>query len=105
MDSSAWEGMLTGNERMLILCSPHNPGGRVWSEAELREVADFCTRHDLILVSDDIHADLVLPGSARHRMIADRRPSSPDRLVMMTATTKTFNIAGAHIGNVDHPRP
>lgn len=99
MDRSAWEGMLTGNERMLILCSPHNPGGRVWSEAELREVADFCTRHDLILISDDIHADLVLPGSARHRMIADLLPKLAPRLVTLTAATKTFNIAGAHIGN------
>ncbi|SCY48368.1 MalY/PatB family protein [Paracoccus tibetensis] len=99
MDWPDWEGMLSGNERMLILCSPHNPGGRVWSEAELREVADFCTRHDLILVSDDIHGDLVLPGSPRHRMIADLIPGLAPRLVTLTAATKTFNIAGAHIGN------
>lgn len=99
MDWDAWAGMLRGHERMLILCSPHNPGGRVWSEAELNQVADFCIRHDLILLSDDIHADLVLPGSPRHRMIATVAPRIADRLVTLTAATKTFNIAGAHIGN------
>lgn len=98
MDWSRWETMLNGSERMLILCSPHNPGGRVWTEEELRDVADFCTRHDLILVSDDIHADLVMPGH-RHRMIATVVPEIRDRLVTLTAATKTFNIAGAHIGN------
>lgn len=99
MDWSRWEMMLTGNERLMILCSPHNPGGRVWTEEELRQVADFCTRHDLILVSDDIHCDLVYPGH-KHHMIANLVPDISDRLVTLTAATKTFNIAGAHIGNV-----
>jgi cystathionine beta-lyase len=86
---------------MVILCSPHNPGGRVWTPEELSEVADFARRHDLVLVSDEIHADLVLPG---HRHTAMTQiPGVMDRLVMLTATTKTFNIAGAHIGNVIVP--
>ncbi len=85
---------------MLILCSPHNPGGRVWTQAELRATADFCRRHDLILVSDEIHADLVYPGAPRHIPMALAAPDIADRLVMMTAATKTFNIAGAHTGNV-----
>jgi len=105
LDWDAWEGMLTGRERLMILCSPHNPGGRVWSEAELRQVADFCDRHDLILISDDIHADLVLPGGPRHRMMATVAPDILPRLVTLTAATKTFNIAGAHIGNAIIPDP
>jgi cysteine-S-conjugate beta-lyase len=84
---------------MLILCSPHNPGGRVWTAKELRAVADFCVTHDLILVSDEIHHDLVYPGQ-KHIPMPLAAPHVTDRLVMMTATTKTFNIAGAHIGNV-----
>ncbi len=100
MDFDAWETQLTGRERMLILCSPHNPGGRVWTQAELRATADFCRRHDLILVSDEIHADLVYPGAPRHIPMALAAPDIADRLVMMTAATKTFNIAGAHTGNV-----
>lgn len=99
MDVDAWDGQMTGGERMLILCSPHNPGGRVWSEAELRGVAEFCKRHDLILVSDEIHHDLVMPGQ-KHHIMANVAPDIADRLVMMTAATKTFNIAGAHTGNV-----
>ena len=94
----AWEARLTGRERMLILCSPHNPGGRVWRRDELTQIADFCAKHDLILVSDEIHHDLVMPGH-KHTVMA-HVDSAADRLVMMTATTKTFNIAGAHTGNV-----
>ncbi|SNR38952.1 pyridoxal phosphate-dependent aminotransferase [Paracoccus sediminis] len=98
LDWPAWEARLTGREKLLILCSPHNPGGRVWTPGELRQVADFCIRHDLILVSDEIHCDLVMPGH-RHRMTALACPDIADRLVTLTAATKTFNIAGAHIGN------
>lgn len=99
MDFATWDAQMTGRETMMILCSPHNPGGRVWSAAELRGVADFCKRHNLILVSDEIHHDLVMPGHKHHTM-ATAAPDIQDRLVMMTATTKTFNIAGGHSGNV-----
>jgi len=99
MDFDAWDAQMTGTEKMMILCSPHNPNGRVWTLAELQGVADFCQRHDLILVSDEIHHDLVMPGHTHHVM-AKIAPQIADRLVMMTATTKTFNIAGAHLGNV-----
>lgn len=99
MDFGAWDGMMTGRERMFLLCSPHNPGGRVWTAAELRGVAEFCVRHDLILVSDEIHHDLVFPGQ-KHVPMTLAAPEIADRLVMMTATTKTFNIAGSHTGNV-----
>ncbi|MFM2366962.1 MAG: hypothetical protein RIR95_1570 [Pseudomonadota bacterium] len=99
MDFAAWDAKMTGAEKLLILCSPHNPGGRVWSKAELAAVADFCVRHNLILVSDEIHHDLVMPGQ-KHYPMATAVAAISNRLVMMTATTKTFNIAGAHSGNV-----
>lgn len=102
MDFDAWDSQMTGGERMLILCSPHNPGGQVWTQAELRGVADFAKRHDLIVVSDEIHHDLVFPGH-KHIVMPLAAPDISDRLVMMTATTKTFNIAGSHIGNVIIP--
>jgi cysteine-S-conjugate beta-lyase len=98
MDFDAYDAQMTGNEKMLVLCSPHNPGGCVWSRAELQQVADFAKRHDLVLVSDEIHHDLVMPGHTHTPMtLID---GIEDRLVMMTATTKTFNIAGSHSGNV-----
>ncbi|MGB1256075.1 MAG: MalY/PatB family protein [Thiolinea sp.] len=99
MDLEALAQRLRGHETMMILCSPHNPGGRVWSREELQAVADFCIEHDLILVSDEIHHDLVYQP-ARHipmPLIADELES---RLIMLTATTKTFNIAGGLTGNV-----
>jgi cystathionine beta-lyase len=104
LDIDAWDARMTGRERMVVLCSPHNPGGRVWTAGELREIAEFASRHDLILVSDEIHHDLVYPGH-RHIPMTLAAPEIMDRLVMMTATTKTFNIAGAHVGNVIIPDP
>ena len=98
MDFDAWDAQMTGAETMFLLCSPHNPGGRVWTRDELQGVANFCKRHDLILVSDEIHHDLVFSGHT-HTPMAQFRDIT-DRLIMMTATTKTFNIAGTHSGNV-----
>ncbi|MEO9685174.1 MAG: MalY/PatB family protein [Tateyamaria sp.] len=98
MDFDAYDAQMDGSERMVILCSPHNPGGRVWSRAELQAVAAFAKRHELIIVSDEIHHDLVMPGHTHIPMTAIE--GIEDRLVMMTATTKTFNIAGSHAGNV-----
>jgi len=99
LDIGAWDALMTGRERVFLFCSPHNPGGRVWRRDELRAVADFCERHDLILVSDEIHMDLVLPGYT-HLPMSVAAPEIKERLVMMTSTSKTFNIAGAHTGNV-----
>lgn len=99
MDFAAYDAQMTGSEKMVILCSPHNPGGRVWTRDELQGVADFAKRHDLVLVSDEIHHDLVMPGH-NHIAMPLVDDSIMDRLVMMSATTKTFNIAGAHAGNV-----
>ncbi len=99
MDFATYDAQMTGNETMLILCSPHNPGGRVWTRNELQAVADFAKRHDLILVSDEIHHDLVF-SEAKHTVMALVDPSICERLVMMTAASKTFNIAGVYTGNV-----
>ncbi len=102
MDLEALAASLTGRERMVVLCSPHNPGGRVWSPEELRDVAGFCRSHDLLLVSDEIHHDLIHPGH-RHHAMPVVAPECLDRLVMLTASTKAFNIAGALTGNVIIP--
>ncbi len=98
LDFDAYDGMMTGKEKILLLCSPHNPGGRVWTRTELEQMLAFAQRHDLIIVSDEIHHDLILPGQKHIPMaLID---GAADRLVMMTASTKTFNLAGMHTGNV-----
>lgn len=99
MDFDAYENILTGHEKMVILCSPHNPNGRVWTQDELQQVADFCVKHDLILVSDEIHHDLVFSGN-KHIPMSLAVPEITDQLIMLTAASKTFNIAGGHTGNV-----
>lgn len=101
-----FEGLeqLGPDAKMLLFCSPHNPGGRVWTEEELKGVADFCKRHDLILISDEIHMDLVF-SEATHRMMPKTCPEIMDRLVTLVAPTKTFNIAGALTGFPIIPNP
>jgi cystathionine beta-lyase len=102
LDLDAAEDRMTGRERMLIFCSPHNPVGRVWSAGELTAVAEFARRHDLILISDEIHHDLVYPGH-RHLPMPLAAPQALDRTIMLTAPSKTFNLAGLHTGNVIIP--
>jgi cystathionine beta-lyase len=103
MDFATAAQVLTGKERILLLCSPHNPGGRVWSIEELQEVARFAEQHDLLVVADEIHHDLVYPDSLRHTVMARAAPWILDRLVLLTSASKTFNIAGGHLGNVILP--
>ena len=102
MDFEDADARMSGSEKVLILCSPHNPGGRVWTPEELAGVAEFCERHDLLLVSDEIHHDLVYPH-ARFTSTPVVVPGIAHRLVMLTAASKTFNIAGTHTGNVIIP--
>jgi cystathionine beta-lyase len=97
MDLEKLKGQLTPKTKVVLFCSPHNPGGTAWSPAEIRELATFCNDHDLILVSDEIHCDLVFSG-ARHTPTLTAAPDVADRLFTCVAATKTFNLAGAHVG-------
>ena len=99
MDLDTLAASLNGDEKMIIFCSPHNPGGRVWSRDELQKLAYFCERHDLILISDEVHNDLVYKGQ-KHHVLACAVPSICHRLVTLIATTKTFNLAGCMIGSM-----
>ena len=97
MDLEALGQMLTPRTKVVFFCSPHNPGGTVWSVEEIRALAAFCAEHNLILVSDEIHCDLVLDGAA-HVPTMNAAPEIADRLITCVAATKTFNLAGAHVG-------
>ncbi|WP_298570765.1 MalY/PatB family protein [uncultured Aliiroseovarius sp.] len=102
LDLDDAQSRLTGNEKILLWCSPQNPSGRVWSEDELRAVAEFADRNDLLLVSDEIHHDLVYPGNTFVPM-AVAAPDARSRMVTLTAPSKTFNIAGQRTGNMIIP--
>jgi cysteine-S-conjugate beta-lyase len=97
MDLDALKAKLSPRTKIVLFCSPHNPGGTVWSAGEIRELATFCAAHDLILVSDEIHCDLVF-GGAEHTPTLIAAPEIKDLLITCVAATKTFNLAGAHVG-------
>jgi cystathionine beta-lyase len=97
MDLAALRTKLSPRTRIVFFCSPHNPGGTVWSVDEIRALANFCAEHDLILVSDEIHCDLVFKGAC-HTPTITAAPQITDRLITCFAATKTFNLAGAHVG-------
>ncbi|WP_299790965.1 PatB family C-S lyase [uncultured Marivita sp.] len=102
LDFEAAEAALDGTEKMLIFCSPQNPSGRIWSSDELRQVAEFAKRHDLIIVADEIHHDFIYPGFT-FTPFDVAAPDARDRLVVLTASSKTFNIAGLKTGNMIIP--
>jgi len=79
--------------KMLILCNPHNPGGRVWTPEELRELAQICYENNIFVVSDEIHSDMALPGF-RHTPFATVSSEAEDNSITLMAPSKTFNIAG-----------
>lgn len=78
--------------RLLLLCSPHNPVGRVFDQAELRRLADFAERHDLLICSDEIHCGLVLDADRPHRPIAALDAAVAKRTITLMAPSKTWNI-------------
>jgi len=91
-DLEDFERCAAAGARLLLLCSPHNPVGRVWQAQELQALLQICARHDITVVSDEIHADLVYPG-VRHTPLATL---AQDRVKVITAVapSKTFNIPG-----------
>jgi cystathionine beta-lyase len=93
MDLEGLEREFASGARMLLLCNPHNPGGRVWTRAELEQAAELCVRHGAVIVSDEIHADLVLPGR-RHVPAASVSEAAARVTITCMSATKTFNLAG-----------
>ena len=85
--------------RVFILCNPHNPIGRAWTRDELLRMGDICVKHGVVVVSDEIHQDLVLPGH-KHFVFASLRPEFREITVTCTAPSKTFNVAGLHASNI-----
>lgn len=87
--------------RLFILCSPHNPVGRVWTAEELAKLGDICVKHGVIVVSDEIHADFVFQG--RHHVFASLKKEFENISVTCTSASKTFNLAGLMMSNIFIP--
>lgn len=85
--------------RLFLLCSPHNPVGRVWREWELRRLGDICLKHGVLVVSDEIHSDFTYEGYVHH-VFAGLAPEYADITVTCTAPSKTFNLAGLQVSNI-----
>lgn len=94
LDLDALEAAITPETRLLLWCQPHNPTGRVWRQEELAGLAALVERHDLWVVSDELHCDLLLDEGARHRPLAAAFPELAARTVTLWAPSKTFNLAG-----------
>lgn len=93
------EKIIRNRVKLFLLCSPHNPVGRVWKEWELRRLGDICLRHGVIVVSDEIHSDFTWEGH-RHHVFASLSEELADITVTCTAPSKTFNLAGLQISNI-----
>ena len=94
LDFDAMEAAIKPNTRMFILCHPHNPVGRVYTRAELIRLGDFCEKHDLILISDEIHCDLIFDKSVQHTVTATLGKSIAARTITLMAPSKTYNLPG-----------
>ncbi len=85
--------------KVMLLCNPHNPAGRVWTKEELKKIGEICFRNEVIVVSDEIHCDLVHPGHT-HIPFASLGQQFLENSVTCTAPSKTFNLAGLQIANI-----
>lgn len=99
MDLEGLASQITNRARIVVLCSPHNPGGRLWEPREIRSLSAFCAERGLILISDEIHMDLAFPD-ARHHVTALAAPEARPYLVTLSAASKGFNLAGGETGFV-----
>jgi cystathionine beta-lyase len=104
-DFAAMEAAVTERTRLFILCNPHNPVGRAWQQSELEELVDFCRRHDLVVVSDEIHCDLILDRGIQHRPFLGLGEWARDHSLTLMAPSKTYNVPGLACSFIVVPNP
>jgi len=96
------EQKMQSGVKVLLLCSPHNPTGRVWTKQELTKMGELCVQYNVLLVSDDIHADFIRDGH-EHTIIATLSPAIAQQSIICTSPGKTFNLASMEIANIIIP--
>lgn len=102
IDFDDMERHMQEGAKVLLLCTPHNPTGRVWTREELEKMAKLCVKYDVLIVSDDIHADFIRPGH-EHTVIARLGEDIAQRSIICTSPGKTFNLASIEIANIIIP--
>lgn len=103
MDYADIEDKIIKNDvKMFIFCSPHNPVGRVWTEDEIHTLGEICRKHDVFVISDEIHCDFTLPGHT-HEVFDKVCPENREKLMICTAPSKSFNLAGLCCSNIFIP--
>lgn len=100
IDFDDFEAKIKDNKvKLFILCNPHNPVGRVWSQEELIHMGEICLKYQVIVVSDEIHADFIYSGY-HHTVFANLKPEFAENTITCTAPSKTFNLAGLQVSNI-----
>ncbi|WP_026187683.1 MalY/PatB family protein [Ensifer sp. BR816] len=104
-DAGVFEAAIRPNTRIFILSNPHNPTGNVWTEDELRSMGEICGRHGVLVVSDEIHQDLIMNPTRRHVPFASLSKAFAENSITCTAPSKTFNLPGLQCANAFIPNP
>ncbi|WP_085032683.1 MalY/PatB family protein [Ensifer aridi] len=104
-DAAVFEAAIRPNTKIFILSNPHNPTGNVWTEDELRSMGEICARHGILVVSDEIHQDLVMNPACRHLPFASLSEAFAKNSITCTAPSKTFNLPGLQCANAFIPNP
>ncbi|WP_434713047.1 pyridoxal phosphate-dependent aminotransferase [Rhizobium sp. YTUHZ045] len=102
-NEKTFEAAIRPDTKIFILSHPHNPTGNVWSEAELRSMGEICARHDVLVISDEIHEDLILNKAKKHIPFASLCEDFAQNSITCTAPSKTFNLPGLQSANVFVP--
>lgn len=93
------EKIVKHDVKLFLLCSPHNPAGRVWTRDELLRMASICLKHNVLIVADEIHHEFVRPGF-KHTVLASLSPEIAGQTITCTSPSKTFNLAGLQVSNI-----
>lgn len=96
--------IVSENVKLFLLCSPHNPGGRVWTRGELQRISEICLAHNVLVVSDEIHCDILFENN-RHTVFASLSEKAAQNCIVCTAASKSFNLAGLQFSNIIIPNP
>jgi cystathionine beta-lyase len=102
-DPTEFESCIRSNTKIFFLCNPHNPTGGVWSEQDLRQMGEICLRHGILVVSDEVHQDLVWAENKKHTPFASLEPEFASISITCTSASKSFNLSGLQCSNIFIP--